>query len=202
MASNQLSPKQALAIYYLLFTGKEPLQSKAPLEAKERTELVGAGLIEVFKSPSGRGSCLRLTERAWEWAEENLGITLSKSQNGSEALQSLLSTLGRFLKRSDLRLRDVLVPTKSPTSDSLDEIKSAYLRITNGNFNVPIRIAELSRALPNLSPEHLRNALLGLNTAKRVFFARLDDPQSLTDEDRRLTIDVGGNPKHLVAFQN
>jgi hypothetical protein len=202
MASNQLSPKQALAIYYLLFTGKEPLQSKAPLEAKERTELVGVGLIEVFKSPSGRGSCLRLTERAWEWAEENLGITLSKSQNGSEALQSLLSSLGRFLNRSDLRLRDVLVPTESRASDSLDDIQSAYLRITNGNFNVPIRIAELSRSLPNLTPEHLRNALLDLNVAKRVFFARLDDPQSLTDEDRLFTIDVGGNAKHLVAFQN
>ena len=202
MASKELSPKQALAIYYLLFTGKEPLQSKAPLEAKERTELVGAGLIEVFKNPSGRGACLRLTEQAWEWAEENLGTSLSKSQNGSEALESLLSKLKHFLSKSDLRLQDVLVATGRRSTDPVEGIRSAYLQITSGNFNVPIRIAELGRSFPNLPPEHLRNTLLDLNAANRIFFARLDDPQSLTDDDRRFTIDVGGEAKHLVAFLN
>lgn len=202
----KLSPKQSLVIYSLLITGKEPLQSEVlpKLQPKERKQLVDAELIETFKKASGRGSYLRLTERAWSWAEENLGSPLSKSQAASETLQNLLLKLRGYLSQNDVPLRDILAPAKSGLAHTLngDEIRSAYLKITGGNLNVPVRIAELSKSLPHLSAEHFLYTLLELNAAKQIFFARLDDPQSITEEDRRLTVRIDSDEKHLVGFIN
>ncbi len=202
----KISPKQSLVIYSLLITGKEPLQSEVlpKLQPKERKQLVDAGLIETFKKVSSRGSYLRLTERAWSWAEENLGNPLSKSQAASETLQDLLLKLREYLTQNDVPLRDILAPAKNESAHSLnrDEIRSAYLKITGGNLNVPVRIAELGKSLSHLSAEHFLQALLELNTSKQIFFARLDDPQSITEEDRRLTVRIDNDEKHLVGFIN
>jgi len=202
--ASELSPKQALAIYYLLFTGKEPLQSKAqpPLTPKERKQLVEAALVEIFKKPTGRGSFLRLTDRAWSWAEENLGGTLGKSQAAGEALQFLLLKLGQYLKNNDVRLTDILVSSKSSAKNFNGDIEAAYLRITGGAFNAPVRIADLCKSLSQLNASDFIAALLKLHTAQKVFFARLDDPQSVTEEDRRFAVEVDGHEKHLVAFRN
>ena len=200
----KLSPKQALAIYFLLFTGKEPLQSKAQpqLTPKERKQLVEAGLIEIFKKPPGRGSFLRLTDRAWSWAEDNLGSTLGKSLAAGEALQFLLLKLGQYLKKNGGRLTDILESSRSSATNVSEDIRSAYLRITGGNFNVPVRVADLGNSLPQFPLPEFIAELFKLNADQKVFFARLDDPQSVTDDDRRFTVHVDGHEKHLVAFRN
>jgi hypothetical protein len=206
----ELSPKQSLAIYYLAFTGKEPLQSKLPIDLtpKERKVLVDEELITLIKNPAGRGSCLRLNEPGWRWAGENLGCALSKSQTSSEILQSLAFHLGKFLGSRDLLLSEVVRQStvepgrekQSQDFEAASALRSAYLRIAEGQLNRPVRIADLAEAAPNLSPATVVETLLVLQGGKQVFFSRVDDPQSITDRDRRVAVHIDNTDKHLVAF--
>jgi hypothetical protein len=203
---SKLSPKQALVVYCLIFTGDEPTESelRPKLKPKEIKELLEEELIELFKKPKGRSDRLRPTDKAWLWADRNLGTALStRSAAGTKALQYFLRTLGKYLRQRDATLTEILMAER-PTilKISNDDIRSAYLELTGGSFNVPVRVADLGKSLPQVTPSDFIALLLKLHADQRVFFARLDDPQSVTEEDRRFAVEVDGHEKHLVAFRN
>ena len=196
------SPKQALAIYYLAFTSKEPMQSDLPIKltAREKNELVNAKFFALTKRPPARGAFISLSEDGWEWVGENLGCDLSKSQISSEILQGLAHHLGKFLTRNNLPLVEIMFPPKGVSRVHADEIHAAYMRLAEGQLNRPVRISDLSNALPDLPSAELLEALMGLQKAKQLFFSRGDDPQSVTDQDRSLSVHINNADMHLVAF--
>ncbi len=201
MAPN-LSPRQALAIYYLAFTGKEPMQSDLPitLTAAEKKALIDAKLVTLTRRPTSRGLFLSLTEGGWKWVAENLGCALSKSQISSEILQGLASHLGKFLRSNNVPLVEIMFPPKRGGRGFESDIHAAYMRVAEGRLNQPVRIADLADILPALNPTDLIETLLDLQKAKRVFFSRGDDPQSVTERDRSLSVHIDNADMHLVAF--
>jgi len=196
------SPKQALAIYYLAFTGKQPMQSDLPIKltAREKKELIDKELIELTKRPPTRGAYLSLTEAGWGWLAGNLGCDLSKSQTSSEILQGLTHHLGLFLERSNVPIVEIMFPPKSTGLEVAGEIHSAYMRLAEGQLNRPVRISDLANALPDLASSDLLETLISLQKAKQLFFSRGDDPQSVTDRDRSLSVHINDADMHLVAF--
>lgn len=205
--SFQISPKQALALYHLLFTGEEPLQSNIPpgLSAGERSGLVAAGLIQLKKVAKKRGQLVSLTDKAWEWAEANLGTELSKSGAAAVVLQHLLKKLSGHLKANDLRLASLLANDSVPDVEApiIGEpalVRQAYLALSGGRLGVPVRISHLRHQLPKMEWQSLERLLWSMADGGKVFFSHFDDPQSLTADDHAFALVAAGHPRHLIIF--
>ncbi|HSI84981.1 MAG: hypothetical protein ACAI35_28205 [Candidatus Methylacidiphilales bacterium] len=178
-----------------------------------------------MKNPNGgKGSCIRLTDRAWGWAEENLTSPnvmspVVKSQPAAEALQALLKNLAAYIHKSGVRLTDLVsvvkpvvtsitpinpevLKGKTVKQPTLKAVRAAYLKLSDGKLNEPVRISLLATRVPHASPETFLKLLEQWNLKQHLFFARLDDPQSLTEDDHRYTIQHLNTEKHTVAFKS
>ncbi|MBX3180359.1 MAG: hypothetical protein KF886_23670 [Candidatus Hydrogenedentes bacterium] len=206
-------------IWNLLFTGDEPMVSKAKpkMDKKKLIPLLDAGLVVLERR--GRASHIVLTERAWQWAEDNLDAEFSPRANATPALKGLLQRLKHYLKTTGTPLAEVLVavepeapaspadipasapaePQPRPTID--DAIREAYLALSGGRWDTRVRLADLRDRLAAYPRADLDNALLRMQTAGRLVLYRLDDPQDTFDADRAAALYLGSDPRHLVYMK-
>lgn len=214
-----ISQLLVLLMWNLLFTGDEPMVSKAKpgVTSAKLKPLLNAGLIVLEKR--GRGNHIVLTDRAWQWAEENLDAEFSTSPNASIALRGLLPKLKHYLKTTGTPLAEVLAaiepeapatpadtpaaapaePQPRPTIE--DAIRDAYLALSGGRWDTRVRLAQLRERLAAYPRANLDNALLRMQTAGRLVLYRLDDPQDTFDADRDAALYLGSDPRHLVYMK-
>jgi len=197
-----LEPILVLALWVLLFTGKEPKISemKPQLSPKRRKVLQDRGLVELEKR--GRARHLVLTDEAWRWAAEHLDADFSINVNGGRALAGLLPRLKAYLDRHGVSLAEILASGELPGSDDIEtRIREAYRAASGGEWNVRIRLADLRRELADIPRETQDRALLEMQSAGVLALYPNNDPRDLTGEDHAAALDVVGARRHLVYMK-
>jgi len=197
-----LEPILVLALWVLLFTGKEPKISemKPQLSPKRRKVLQDRGLVELEKR--GRARHLVLTDEAWRWAAEHLDADFSINVNGGRALAGLLPRLKAYLDRHGVSLAEILASGELPASDDIEtRIREAYRAASGGEWNVRIRLADLRRELADIPRETQDRALLEMQSAGVLALYPNNDPRDLTGEDHAAALDVVGARRHLVYMK-
>jgi hypothetical protein len=220
---DSLSPKQRLALFWLLFVGevtdkstrkhRAPLQSeiKPELTPAQRKALVDSGLIRLEPVPKRRGKQVVLEDKAWAWASENLECELVASKHTSpalEGLQAVLHRLSGFLRARSLNLSDFfhepvqLPPSSNPLRASVeDQIRRAYLDLSEGRLNQMIRLADLKRALPDIPTPAVDEALLAMQKRGDVSLQTIESMRQTTEEDRLASIRILGEDRNLVYLE-
>ncbi len=210
--SDGIPPLLVLLMWNLLFTGDEPMMSKAKpgVDKKKLKPLLDAGLIVLEKR--GRANHLVLTDRAWQWAEDNLDAEFSPRANATPALAGILPRLKKYLKQTGTPLAELLsaeeaaveevVEAPVPTQVSIDEsIRRAYLARSGNRWEIRVRLAQLREDLGTYAREEQDLALLRMQSEGRLVLYRLDDPQDTFEADRAAALYLGGDPRHLVYMK-
>ncbi len=210
--SDGISPLLVLLMWNLLFTGDEPMVSKAKpgVDKKKLAPLLDAGLVVLEKR--GRANHIVLTDRAWQWAEENLDAQFSTSLNATIALRGLLPRLKHYLKQTGTPMAELLGAVEAaeearpespaPEPNSIDDaIRDAYLALSGGQWETRVRLAPLRKKLTAFRRETQDQALLSLQACGRLVLYRLDDPQDTFEEDRAAALYIGSDPRHLVYMK-
>ena len=210
-----LSPRQALAFWTLLFTGKEPTMSeftkKLGLAPKikgteERQQLIDAGLIELEKR--GRANYVLLTDKAWRVAVDNFDAAISQSKFAADVLQALLKRLQDYMQGADVTLAEIMRPTRgdeeSDSSHLVDlegRIRTAYLKVSNNKWNVRVRLANLRQQLADIPRPVIDNQLLKMQKDERLLLYPLDYRPDITPEDQEAALNIGGYDNHLLYME-
>lgn len=212
----KLTPKQTLVLWHLLITGEEPAISKVrpELTPQERKPLLDGGLIELIQR--GRTKHLVLTDKAWAWASEQAVTALPASAN-APLLLALITKVQQYIQAQDISLAEFLAPPTGPAENSdtaeaegllptltgtlTDQIQTAYQSITQGKWNVRVRLAELRQHLPNSPKEALDAALRQMQLNGQSVLMPLDDPKGIHAEDEQAAVNIGGDLRHIVYLK-
>ena len=160
----------------------------------DRDALVKAGLIAAEKR--GRGLRLEATDKGWSWAQENLDAALpERSTAGALVLQTWLSRLKSYLDAREIALAEVLAPPPAAP-----DLRAAYLRLTGGRFNAPVRLAELRAALPGIARDALDATLIKAHGRDGVRLSGSDNPPELGAADHAAALDYKGEAMHFVRI--
>ncbi|MEL7004164.1 MAG: hypothetical protein AAFN93_15700 [Bacteroidota bacterium] len=226
--SFKATPKQTLALWYLIALyvadNKEPTKGDFPiLRGAERKPLELAGLIEYEKRErileSKRKSYpehIVLTDRAWHWAENNSDIKFSDSKYGVKILEKLLPKVIANLYKREIRLTEfLLLKEEISLKDSVEvssekvidtnfleeKICEAYSKISEGDYDVGVRLAELRKHLGDLPRVNIDKILNAMGSAKKLILMPINDPQSISLEDEAAAIDVDGEKRHIIYME-
>ncbi|MDV3351892.1 hypothetical protein QGP82_24525 [Leptothoe sp. LEGE 181152] len=225
--SFKATPKQTLALWYLIALyvadNEEPTKGDFRiLRGAERKPLEEAGLIEYEKRPrplkNNRKSYpehIILTDKAWHWAENNDDIKFSDSKYGVQILANLLPKVVANLHKREIRLTEFLL-LKTENAKELDRIFSekttdtnllqekiceAYSKISEGDYDVGVRLAELRQYLGDLPRANIDQALGAMELAKKLILMPINDPQAISLDDETAAIDVDGEKRHIIYME-
>jgi hypothetical protein len=194
--------KQTLVLWALLANGGEGFgkELKPEVDKPERDGLLKAGLISVEKR--NRAYWISVTDRGWRWAEDHLSDRLpDRSYAGTYILAGWLKHLQTFMRVSNTSLADILVPRKDTTTDYdtlREQIRTAYLAVTGGNFNKRALLADIRRRLPNVDRAALDNALELMQRQGDATLMQLDNRPDITSADEEAAIQIGQEARHIL----
>jgi hypothetical protein len=215
------TPTQALLLFGLLARHGACAQAELMPKVKkaDREALVKEKLIT---STPKRPLRLTLEDVGWSWAAENLGM--ANLPPAQRALGDLCARLREHLARSSETLADFIgskpdeisppqpsalkrsrggtkpAKPKPPSPPALRKrIEEAYLVLTNGRKNEPVRLARLRAELSDLDRATVDVALGRiLKGDKKASLMRHDDPRQLDQADHDAAFSPTGEPFHVI----
>jgi hypothetical protein len=208
--NDPLSPRAQLFLWRLAASGGgDWLKEIKPDIKKDRRRLKEAGLIEEEKRkrPESGGHAkplyITLTDRGWAWLSDHFEAELPPRANAAETLRRLLAKIKDHLELKQLSLAEFLRPSRDGGAVQPPEIgrqiETAYYRLSGGQPNVRVRLADLRAALPDLPPEQVNAALLNLESRGRATLYPLDNPLEIRPEDREAVVRTStGDVRHIV----
>ena len=194
--------KQTLVLWALLANGGDGFgkELKPEVDKPERDGLLKAGLISVEKR--NRAYWISVTDRGWRWAEDHLSDRLpDRSYAGTYILAGWLKHLQTFMRVSNTSLADILVPKKGTALDYdilREQIRTAYLAVTGGDFNRRALLADIRRRLPNVDRAALDNALELMQRQGDATLMQLDNRPDITSADEEAAIQIGQESRHIL----
>ena len=90
----------------------------------------------------------------------------------------------------------------APKTSVDEDIRSAYLDLSGGNYARRVRIADIANKLQNIPLDQLHKDLLRMQGERKLALYTLDDPMQITERDRSAAIDIGENKRHIVYMEN
>lgn len=206
----QPSPLQVLVLWKMLFLNENFSfsKSKPKFDKKYRDELISNGFVESFKI--GRSNYLKLTDKAWDWAVENLNAEISLSNQATPILHTILVKLNEYIKQSDLSLAEFLNPQSIKTEstemnvgheDLESQLRNAYLRASNGRFYTQVRLTTLRELLKDIPQNRLDETLLKMYKEEKAILYPLDDPQEITATDSEAALFISEREKHIIILE-
>jgi hypothetical protein len=211
------SPNQTLLLWRIVAFGAtgEIMQKDlgVAVNAADRQQLVGLGLLEVEKAT--RGSLkLTVTDRGWGWVRENLGAELPEKASAKVAplLQRWLTLLHGYLERQRGSIADLFQPAGQEVSrDRASEIKTngaqesvharvrrEYLALTRGEIKTRCLLRDLRQRLPDVPRASLDVTIGNMVTSGEAVLFRLDNRLEITPADIHAAIQAGGEQQHIL----
>jgi len=172
-----------------------------------RQRLERAGLLEVTRG-ARNALQLELTDAGWAWVHDHLEGELPSTKAAAPVLMAWLAQVRRFLAERRVGLAEVFLAEgpaaddergRSPDPGPLeDRVVAAYLALSEGRWDRPVRIAALRSRLPEAAAGDVDAALRALARAGRADLLPLDDPRERTAADTAAALMITGHPHHLV----
>jgi hypothetical protein len=213
---------QALLLFGLLARHGACAQAELTPEVKksDREALVMAKLITANRV--GRGLRLRLEDRGWAWTNANLSADVLPKAH--RTLADVMARLREYLAKSGATLADFIgsepeetirqqptprkrskggvKPTKPKRLSQVvvrKRIESAYLALTHGRKNEPVRLAHLRAELSDIERATLDAAFARiLKGDKTASLMRHDDPHQIDQADHDAAFSPAGEPFHVI----
>ena len=141
---------------------------------------------------------LSANDATWRWVEEHFEDELPhKIEPAFQLLNALRGKLARYMAVSELRLSDVFAPEPHPPT-SADQVRRAYLDLSQGQFDVRVRLRDLRPKLADLNRTQQDEALLGMQCDGWLVLYPIDDPQDRNADDDAASIILGDRHRDLV----
>ncbi len=178
------------------------------LKKRDRDRLQGHGLIEV--TTVGRSMVLELTDKGAATCAKLFGAeTPARPSGQGKALYTLLRAMRRYFDREDLVPGDVFLPLDAhapegdpdPLGDDIEaRVRSAYVRLAayEGGW---VDLVRLRAELSDVSKPDLDDALTQMYLVPGVSLVREDNQKTLTAADHAAAVEIGNQPKHMIAIQ-
>jgi hypothetical protein len=218
MTDNQLSqPERAALLALWTFVGEvsnKELNERFgfTLIGKDRIHLAECGYVS-----SRRGSELpghpyvhELTESGWHRAtQEHAAAPPERADKGYRLLYGNLNLFQRYMAHVGLTLADIVTGAEADPPDAAQadvpvdagtRIRAAYADIAD-KPGVPVRLLPLRERLADLPAAEFDAALLRLAREPGIFLEPEPKLRSLTDADRKASIRVGGEIRHVLSIE-
>jgi DNA-binding MarR family transcriptional regulator len=203
--------KQVLLLWAILGEGggedvpRSALEERGMLPSDDkplRDALEARGLIKVVRRSPHRTIWITPTSRGLEWAEENLAAPPAASKLAAPILQAWLTRLSVYMSSRDIKLTSVLGPRAPEPSLDYDRlrvrIRQAYLKLTEGRMNIPVRLVNLREKLEDVDRLAFDDALKRMHLEPGITLSGFDNPQEITRADREAEINFKGTPMHVL----
>ncbi len=217
-------PLQVLLLWKMIFMKYEPTFSdmKPKLSPQRRDALQDAGLIKYEKRQKKSKTKMTsvtqvvLTDKAWDWAVQNLDAKISDTSTQSgPVLQSLLFHLKTFTQQKNISLYEFLHPQSDdgevetpprPTGqltpdDIASRIRSTYFQFTGNQTHIRMRLAQLRNTLSEIPRDALDETLRQLKRTEKIFLYPFDDPKEITPQDEEAALTEAGRINHVLLFE-
>jgi hypothetical protein len=204
--------RQTMYLWSLLVNGGGGLMKDVhvKLSAEQRKGMVAGKLIE--QEVRNRAFYHSLSEAGWRWIGEHMDAPLPPRANAIPILQGLLIRLDRYMKATGTPLSAIMTAAAGSDLEPSDRlpaeheglaegIRNAYLRLSGGQLNVRVRIAELRRALAHADRATLDAELRELQRQDVLALYSIDDPLDITADDTAAAVDVAGAKRHIVYLR-
>ncbi|MCV7281724.1 hypothetical protein H7J88_19020 [Mycolicibacterium flavescens] len=168
------------------------------LDKPGRDKLNRLGLIESTRQ--GNRLVHELTDKGWRTCRDLVTAgPPPRAAGAAKTLYTVLGALGRYLDGADLSLADVF----GYTDDVLtldDRIRRAYVDLAPrpGGW---VSLTTLRSAVPDADRADVDAALRTLYRQPGVSLIPEENQKVLTAADRDAAVDIGGQPKHLIAIE-
>jgi hypothetical protein len=178
------------------------------LVGKDRIHLAEYGYVSTRRGSElpGRPFVHELTESGWHRARQEFAAAPpERADKGYRVLYGNLNLIERFMTRAGLTLADIVAGAAddAPAAAAVpaeSRIRAAYAVIAD-KPGVPVRLLPLRERLADLPTIEFDAALLRLATEPGVFLEPEPKLRSLTDADRKASIRVGGEIKHVLSIE-
>lgn len=202
--------KNRLILLRLALIGGEIMNAefKPALTKPDRDRLERAGFLDCSQRTPAKGGRkalhLALSERGWGWIAENLAGDLPSRANAIGALQKLLVLVKNHLNAGGMSFAEFVTKSASsnPTpqrSDARERIRQAYFKLSNGNANSRVRLAELRNELPDIEHGSLDAILLDMAAHGEMALYPLENPLEIRSQDREAALRTpSGHERHLI----
>ncbi|SDT31633.1 hypothetical protein [Actinoplanes derwentensis] len=213
MADN-LTPSESAWLIVLMSEARELSNSELAerfnitLTGKERTKLNSLGYVQSRKV--GRAFAHVLDEKGWERVNQELNIVAPGAKVISVALSLMHENLrNRVLQREAYRkfseifshAVDAVVPVSPETTD--DDLESRIRQVYHSLAPEPgewVRHTAVRQKLGDVPGEALDEVFRLLSRAEDVEMMPEINQKTLTAEDRRTAVRVGGQDTHLISI--
>ena len=217
------NPMQVLFLLNLVFKGGKSRMSEIKPKLSPvsfRKQLIENGLIKEEKQK--RIIFTTVTEKGWDWADNNLDAEFSTGSNASKfALMELLPKLKNFMQKNSIFLAEILcdagasgkktLKTKLPKTElpvenydttTLEEkIKQAYFKVAKSQWNIRVRLYTLRKELVNIERSLLDKTLLQMQSDEKLLLYSMDDIYNIKPEDTDAAIHIGEFARHILYME-
>ncbi|GAB2933680.1 hypothetical protein ACFMQL_05800 [Nonomuraea fastidiosa] len=173
------------------------------LDGKPRLRMNECGLVTSEKL--GRSYHHTLTDDGWAWCVTELeGSAPERGGSLGRTLYGVLRVIKGYLDATDLSLAEFVVKAReegpAPSSDLTEAIRDAYWNLAREPQDW-VLLTHVRARLKDVPREEVDDALRRLEQSPGVHLAPEADQKTLTDEDRRAAVLIGGVDKHLLAIE-
>lgn len=198
MDDNDLTARQQAALLTLMAEAREMTNRElrdvagAELERKDRERLLAIGYVscQTDRAPYVH----ELTPAGWSWCQRFLSTGRRIQRSGPSATLAVLRGLDRHLRDSTLSLRDVFRPSLE------DRIRAAYARAAR-RPGALVSLAVLRPLLADVARDEIGETLDHMITLPDVRLSGETNQKTLSDDDRKAAVEIGGELKHYLAIE-
>jgi hypothetical protein len=178
-----------------------------PVTNRELRELTGLEISLQVRNQVNRGEKLlttvrrgttnthRLTPAGWNWCELALVAGRpDRSKFPAGVLYAVLDSVGQYLARSGIKFGDFFQP------DLENWIRAVYSELTVRRPGSWVRLSALRPWLEDVPSDVVDAELDRMIEEPDVHLEAALDQRSLTADDRKAAVDIGGEPRHQLKI--
>jgi hypothetical protein len=203
--SDMANPDIKVLLFYAVVFDPEEFTPSKHVKSKNSEIKSYAERTRLLKwRQKGKALYLSANDATWRWVGEHLGDELPRTKTAFLILNTLRGRLAHYLAAKGLPLSEVFAPkpeSREETVPSLppaEQVRRAYLELSQGQFDVRVRLRDLRPRLPGLSRTQQDETLQGMQRDGWLVLYPNDDPQDRNLEDNEAALIIGDRHRDVV----
>lgn len=205
--SDMASPDMKVLLFYAVVFDPEEFTPSKHVKTKNSEIKSYAERTRLLKwRQKGKALYLSASDATWRWVGEHLGDELPRTKTAFLIMNTLRGRLAHYLAVKRVPLSDVLAPEPDSREGTVaspppaEQVRRAYLELSQGQFDVRVRLRDLRPRLTKLSRLQQDEILLGMQRDGSLVLYPNDDPQDRNSDDEAAAIILGDRHRDLVKL--